>query len=56
MRDRARQCLEDMLENARIALCYRDEDREGWRDNQLRVDAGASPRGWCPAPWGWNPS
>ncbi len=39
MRDRTRQCLEDMLESAHIALRYRDEDREGWRKEELRVDA-----------------
>ncbi len=39
MRDRTRQALEDMLENARRALQYRDEDREGWRQHDLRVDA-----------------
>lgn len=38
MRDRTRQCLEDMLENARKALQYFEEDREGWRQ-YLRVDA-----------------
>ena len=39
MRDRTRQCLEDMLENARRALRYFEEDREGWRQDDLRVDA-----------------
>jgi uncharacterized protein with HEPN domain len=39
MRDRTRQCLEDMLENASQALRYRDEDRDGWRTSDLRVDA-----------------
>lgn len=38
MRDRTRQSLEDMLENARKALQYFEEDREGWRQD-LRVDA-----------------
>ncbi len=39
MRERTRQCLEDMLENALKALRYRDEDAEGWRQQDLRVDA-----------------
>lgn len=39
MRDRTRQCLEDMLENARRALLYRDEGGDGWRNEDLRVDA-----------------
>lgn len=39
MRDRTRQCLEDMLESARTALRYVDEDREGWRQDGLRLDA-----------------
>lgn len=39
MRDRTRQCLEDMLENAHRALRYRDEDPDGWRNEELRVDA-----------------
>lgn len=39
MRDRTRQCLEDMLENARVALRYRDEGPDGWGNEELRVDA-----------------
>lgn len=39
MRERTRQCLEDMLENTRRALLYFKEDREGWRQQDLRVDA-----------------
>lgn len=39
MRPRTRQALEDMRENARRALDYYDEDRGGWRDQGLRVDA-----------------
>jgi uncharacterized protein with HEPN domain len=39
MRDRTRQCLEDMLQNARKALQYLEEDPEGWRQQDLRVDA-----------------
>jgi uncharacterized protein with HEPN domain len=39
MRDRTRQCLEDMLENASKALRYRDEDGAGWRNEDMRVDA-----------------
>lgn len=39
MRDRTRQCLEYMVENARRALQYRDENREGWRSDEMRVDA-----------------
>lgn len=39
MRERTRQCLEDMLENTRRALQYFKEDREGWRQQDLRVDA-----------------
>ena len=39
MRDRTRQCLEDMLESARTALRYVDEDREGWLQDGLRLDA-----------------
>ncbi len=39
MRDRTRQCLEDMLESARTALRYVEEDREGWRQDGLRLDA-----------------
>lgn len=39
MRDRTRQCLEDMLESARTALRYVEEDREGWRRDGLRLDA-----------------
>jgi uncharacterized protein with HEPN domain len=39
MRDRTRQCLEDMLDSARKALLYRDENRAGWRSEDLRVDA-----------------
>jgi uncharacterized protein with HEPN domain len=39
MRDRTRQCLEDMLQNALKALEYLQEDREGWRQQDLRVDA-----------------
>ncbi len=39
MRDRTRQSLEDMLESARTAIRYVDEDREGWRQDGLRLDA-----------------
>jgi|SRR5215469_6060343 len=39
MRDRTRHCLEDMLESGRTALRYVDEDREGWRHDDLRLDA-----------------
>lgn len=39
MRERTRQCLEDMLENTRKALQYFEEDHEGWRQQDLRVDA-----------------
>lgn len=39
MRERTRQCLEDMQENTRRALQYFKEDREGWRQQDLRVDA-----------------
>jgi hypothetical protein len=38
MRDRTRQCLEDMLEDARTALMYVEEDREGWAHDGLRLD------------------
>lgn len=39
MRARTRQALEDMLENARKALEYHNEDPDGWRHLDLRVDA-----------------
>lgn len=39
MRDRTRQCLEDMLENTRRALRYFEENREHWRQDDLRTDA-----------------
>ena len=37
--DRTRQCLEDMLENTRRAPRYFEENREHWRQDDLRVDA-----------------
>jgi uncharacterized protein with HEPN domain len=39
MTARTQQALEDMLENAQKALEYYVEDRKGWRDHDLRVDA-----------------
>lgn len=39
MRERTRQALEDMLENALKALEYYKDEPESWRQEDLRVDA-----------------